>query len=125
MAFVALRVEIDDREAVRWAHAGLAHTLERIGFDADRVGHLIAVAWEIWTNAQQFAAGSIATVSIDEHSRSITLTTTGPAFDSVARAGQPGARGLETAKWRVTAAGCTWSYACTNERNEIRIDYGG
>jgi len=38
---------MDDREAVRRAHTGLAHTLERIGFD---VGHLIAVAWEIWTN---------------------------------------------------------------------------
>lgn len=125
MAFVAIEVELDDRQAVRRARADLANTLKRIGFNGDRARHLMAVAWELWTNAQQFAPGSIATVTIDEDGRCLTLATTGSAFDSVARASQPGARGLETSAWRVAKAGCTWSYAYVNERNEIRIDYGG
>lgn len=86
--------------------------------------HLARAVWELVTNLAHCELPSEASVVIDIEVTGITIRLPGPVFDSVARARVRGARGLDTAAWRLNLCGWSWSHRYVQGTNEVRLEQG-
>lgn len=97
--------------------------VEELGGSSDLAEHLARVVWELVTNVCEHGAPTCSgNVTVEIEAARVRIRLPGTCFDSVARAEQPQARGLETAKHRLTCCGWRWSYRAVDGMNEVSLE---
>jgi len=116
-----LRISASEHQQWRELCAALKGYLQQMPSTAPLAIDLSCVAWELLTNLRTPEALA-GIVDLCATSQAVILRLPGPRFDSVARSLQSGARGLDTAAWRLRNSGWKWSYRYVDQANEITLE---
>jgi hypothetical protein len=81
---------------------------------------LAAVVWELAINHLVHAA-TPGVLRLEIERAQVVIVLPGPLFDSVDRAARSGARGLDTAAWRLQANGWVWAHRDREGLNEVTL----
>jgi hypothetical protein len=97
--------------------------VERVSRDRDLAEHLARVVWELTTNlVAHVGVANEATITVEIEGSRVTVRLPGPCFDSVARSQTAGARGLDTAAYRLSRSGWHWSHRHVDGTNEVSLE---
>lgn len=119
-----LQALASDPVELRRLHLEASEQLGVLPLSSSSRVRLAKVIWELLTNLEHaaVASGSIVFVTISDGPPHIMVRTPGSPFDSVARAGVSGARGLDSAAWLVDLCAWQWSHRYIDGFNEIALE---
>lgn len=89
--------------------------------NADR---LTRVLWELLTNLQHgtLDGDGVVRVEMDPDLKRVMILLPGPCFDSVSKASEPGARGLNTIVRQLALCSWRWTYRAVEGANEFCLE---
>ncbi len=116
--------EVGDAAALRGlrleVHAALtAHHDETVA------ARLRDVLWELATNVLEHSAPEPGTIiRVEVSSARIEICLPGAEFDSVSRASESDAHGLDTCAWKLALSSWTWAHHYQADTNQIILERG-
>ncbi len=122
MATLTAHASSDDPAGWRRVREEVRSHLQSNTGDAPLADRVAGVVWELLTNLRHVGGGESFTVVVEAEPHRVVVRVPGQRYDSVQRAGQPGARGLDTAARRLELAAWEWSYRYVDGANEICLE---